>query len=86
LFYRLSLPTNFSDDEASEYAAKLNRAELEAVDAPPFFGAWCTMPKSGTVSFVGFWPNLLYRPGTVASIGFWTWARSRFARQVLGNR
>jgi hypothetical protein len=85
LFYRLSLPTNCSDDEASEYAAKLNRAELEAIDAPPFFGAWCTMPQSGTVSFVGFWPNLLYRPGTVASIAFWTWARSRFARQVIGN-
>jgi hypothetical protein len=85
LFYRLDLPTNFSDDEAQESAARLNRAELEAVDAPPLFGAWCTMPKSGTVSFAGFWPNLLYKSGAAASIAFWTWARSGFARQVLHN-
>jgi hypothetical protein len=26
LFYRLDLPTNFSDEEAREWAAKLNRA------------------------------------------------------------
>lgn len=85
LFYRLSLPTNFSDEEAQDCAARLNRAELEGIDTPPFFGAWCTMPKSGTVSFAGFWPNLLYQPGTAANIAFWSWARSRFARQVLGS-
>ena len=83
LFYRLNLPVNFSDDEASDWAARLNRAELNAVDAPPFIGAWCSMPKSGTVSFAGFWPNMLYQPGTVTSIAFWSWARSRFARHVL---
>jgi hypothetical protein len=85
LFYRLDLPTNFSDDEAHEWAARLNRVELEAVDTPPMFGAWCTKPQSGTVSFAGFWPNLLYKSGTVANIAFWSWARSNFARQVLGN-
>ena len=85
LFYRLDLPTNFSDEEAREWAAKLNRAEFEGIDTPPFFGAWCTMPESGTLSFAGFWPNVMYRPGTAANIAFWCWARSRFARQVLGN-
>jgi hypothetical protein len=85
LFYRLDLPTRFSDDEAREWAARLNRAELEGIDIPPFFGAWCTMPRTGTVSFAGFWPNLLYKPGTVANIAFWSWARSRFAKQVLGD-
>jgi hypothetical protein len=49
----------------------------------PFIGAWCSMPKSGTVRFAGFWPNMLYQPGTVTSIAFWSWARSRFARHVL---
>lgn len=85
LFYRLSLPANFSDEEARASAAKLNRAELEAFDAPPFFGAWCAVPQSGTVSFVGFWPNLLYQPGTVANIAFWSMARNRFAKQTLGK-
>lgn len=85
LFYRLDLPTNFTDDEACEWAAKLNRAELEGIDTPPFFGAWCTMPRSGTLTFAGFWPNVMFRPGTATNIAFWSWARSRFARQVLGN-
>ena len=85
LFYRLDLPTNFSGDEARECAAALNRAELEAIDTPPLFGAWCTMPRSRTVSFAGFWPNILYQPGTVTNIAIWTWARSRFARQVIAN-
>jgi hypothetical protein len=85
LFYRLDLPTNFSDEEAQACSARLNRAEVDGIDTPPFFGAWCSMPKSGTVSFAGFWPNLLFKPGTVANIAFWSWARSRFAKQVLGN-
>jgi hypothetical protein len=85
LFYRLDLPTGFTDDGAREWAAKLNRAEIEGIDTPPFFGAWCTMPKSGTLSFAGFWPNVMFRPGTATNIAFWSWARSRLARQVLGN-
>lgn len=85
LFFRLNLPLKFSDEEAQSWAARLNRAEAEAIDTPPFFGAWCSVPKSGTVSFGGFWPNLLYRLGTVSTIAFWCAARNRFARQVLGN-
>jgi len=85
LFYRLDLPVNFSDDDARQWAVRLNRIEAESLDTPPFFGAWCTMPQSGTLSFAGFWPNLMYKPGTVSNIAFWNWARSRFARQVIGN-
>lgn len=85
LFYRLNLPLNLSDEEAKSCATRLNRAEADGIDTPPFFGAWCTMPASGTLSFGGFWPNLLYKRGTVTNIAFWSWARSRFARQLLGN-
>ena len=85
LFFRLDLPLRLSDEDTQRWAAKLNRAEAEAVDAPPFFGAWCCLPDSGTLSFAGFWPNLLYKQGTVTNIAFWSWARSRFARQVIGN-
>lgn len=83
LFFRLNLSLNFSDEEAQSWAARLNRAEAAAIDTPPFFGAWCSLPKTGTVSFGGFWPNLLYRPGTVSTIAFWCAARNRFARQVI---
>jgi len=83
LFIRLSLPLTFSDEEAQSWAARLNRAEADAIDTPPFFGAWCSFPESGTVSFGGFWPNLLYQPGTVSTIAFWCVARNRFARQVI---
>ena len=83
LFFRLNLPLNFSDEEAQSWAAWLNRSEAEAIDTPPFFGAWCSFPKSGTLSFGGFWPNLLYRPGTVSTIAFWCAARNRFARQLI---
>jgi hypothetical protein len=85
LFYCLRLPLNLGDDEASRLAAKLNRVEAESIDTPPFFGAWCAWPGTGTLSFGGFWPNLLYRFGTAANIAYWCWARNRFARQALGN-
>ena len=85
LFYRLDLPLQLSDEEAQQHAANLNRAEAEGVDTPPFFGAWCCLPESGTLSFAGFWPNLLYKQGTVANIAFWCAARSRTVRQMIGS-
>ena len=85
LYYRLDLPLTFDDEEAKQCAAKLNRTEAEGIDTPPYFGAWCSIPKSGRVSFVGFWPNFLYVPGTVSNLVFWNWSRSRIARQLLGN-
>lgn len=85
LFYRLTLPLNFGERESYSLAVKLNRAEVQSLDTPPFFGAWCTLPESGTLSFTGFWPNLLYRFGTPANIAYWSWARSRFARYVIGS-
>jgi hypothetical protein len=63
----------------------LNRYEVNGVDTPPFFGAWCSQPSSTTLSFVGFWPNCMYKRGTVANIASWCASRSRIARQVIGN-
>ena len=86
LLYRLDLPVNFDAQEAQRCAAVLNRYEVNGVDTPPFFGAWCSQPSSTTLSFVGFWPNLLYKQGTAANIAFWCFCRSKIARQVIGNR
>ena len=85
LFYRLDLPLAFADEEARKWAVRLNCIEAESHDTPPLFGAWCTMPNTGTLSFTGFWPNVMYVSGTASNIAFWSWARSRFARQLLGN-
>lgn len=84
LIYRLELPVNFAADEAYRCAAVLNRYEASGVDTPPFFGAWCSRAGT-TLTFVGFWPNLLYKLGTVANIASWCASRSRIARQVIGN-
>lgn len=85
LLYRLDLPVNLTADEANRCAAALNRYEVSGVDTPPFFGAWCSRPSSATLSFIGFWPNLLYKPGTVLTIASWCASRSRVARQAIGN-
>lgn len=86
LYYRLDLPVNITGEDAARCAGELNRFESEGIDSPPFFGAWCCNSQQSMLSFVGFWPNLMYRFGTVANIGFWCGWRSRIARQVIGNR
>ena len=86
LFHRLDLPLELSHEEAQAWAARLNRIEAEGIDTPPFFGAWTTLPDSHTLSFAGFWPNLMYMQGTVANIAIWSAARSWMARSVIANR
>jgi hypothetical protein len=85
LFFCLDLPVPFEDKDVQSSAAALNRAEAEGIDTPPFFGAWCSLPGSRALSFAGFWPNVMYQPGTATNIAFWSWARSRYARQTIGN-
>jgi hypothetical protein len=54
--------------------------EFAAIDAPPFFGAWCVSPNSGMPTFVCLWPNILYAPGTSTNIAVWLGHRSRIAK------
>ena len=79
LFCRLVLPISYPLEKAAEVVHRLNRLELAATDAPPFFGAWCVEPKSGMPTFVCFWPNALYAPGTSTNIAVWMGHRSRIA-------
>ena len=85
LFFRLDLPVTLEREQLAEMANMLNVVETNGIDTPPFFGAWCSQLDNGTVTFVGFWPNCLYKPGTVANIASWCRLRSRIARQVIGN-
>lgn len=80
LFCRLALPISYPFERAAEVVHHLNRLELAATDAPPFFGAWCAEPNSGTPTFVCFWPNALYAPGTATNIATWMMHRSRIAK------
>ncbi len=86
LHFRLQLPVTVNENESADLVASLNLMELTGVDIPPTFGAWTVDERNGTLTYVGFWPNLMYRPGTVANIASWCRMRSRIARQFLGNR
>lgn len=85
LFYKLERPLYFEEDELVFFANKLNQVEFESVDAPPFFGAWCSHLKPGHLCHVGFWPNLLYQPGTVLNLGVWMFFRNRQAVAFIRN-
>lgn len=80
LFCRLVLPISYPFERAAEVVHQLNRLERAATDAPPFFGAWCAEPSSGTPTFVCFWPNAFYAPGTATNITTWMMHRSRIAK------
>jgi hypothetical protein len=67
----------------AETANRLNLFEFEAVDAPPFFGAWCVDFATKSLAHVGFMPNLLYIPGTAMNVAAWMMARSKIARVVV---
>ena len=77
LFYKLELPTWFEEHELVYFANKLNQIEMKSSDAPPFVGAWCSQLDSGRLSYVGFWPNLLYQPGSTFNIAIWMLHRNK---------
>ena len=85
LFYKLELPIRFEEDELVYFANKLNQTEMESVDSPPFVGAWCSQLDNGLLSYVGFWPNLMYQPGTALNIAIWMLHRNKQAWAWIEN-
>ena len=85
LFYKLELPIWFEKDELVYFANKLNQTEMESVDSPPFVGAWCSQLDTGRLSYVGFWPNMMYQPGTAFNIAIWMLHRNKQARTWIEN-
>lgn len=83
LFFRLVLPQRFEEKLSFEFVNAMNVADAYAMDAPPFFGAWCADTRGELLNYVGFWPNMLYRPGTLYSIARWMMARNRMAQNML---
>jgi hypothetical protein len=85
LFCRLDLPLNLSDAEAFKLAIKLNEMESAAQDWPPFLGAWTSKPKSGSPTFVSFWPNFLSKAISLELIASWHAARAKRIPQWVLN-
>ena len=86
LFSKLSLPLSMERDNLFSMANKLNLFEFNAVDAPPFFGAWCVDFDNNLLAHIGFWPNLMYHPGTALNIATWMLVRSRIVRSAIENK
>ena len=85
LFYKLELPIWFEKDELVYFANKLNQTEMESVDSPPFVGAWCSQLDTGRLSYVGFWPNIVYQSGTAFNIAIWMLHRNKQAWAWIKN-
>ena len=85
LFCKLELPLHFEEHELVFFANKLNQVEYESVDAPPFFGAWCSHLDSGRLCHITFWPNVLYQPGTVLNLAVWMFFRNRQSVAFISN-
>jgi len=85
LFCRLDLPLSLEREQLAECAHYLNVYETTGVNTPPFFGVWCGELDNRTLSYIGFWPNCMYKKGMVANISSWCKVRSQLARQAIGN-
>jgi hypothetical protein len=85
LFCKLDLPMNLSDPELFELAIKLNHMEYTAEDWPPFLGAWTSMPKTGRLTFVNFWPNMFVKRIDLEHITAWMAARAQVMSGSLQN-
>lgn len=83
LLARLTLPLNPEPEAAYAIADRLNRKELEAKDAPPLFGAWCSPPDSANLVFVAFVPLALVGLQTTSALASWMAARTQQAREWL---
>lgn len=84
IFFKLELPLQFEKVEVARLSNRFNLAELNATDAPPFFGAWCNV-QNRRLAFVGFWPNFLYQPGTALNIAVWMMHRSQISKTIIGR-
>ena len=80
LLATLTLPLNPEVEEAYGIADSLNHLEIEAKDAPPLFGAWCTSPSRHDVVFACFVPQALLRLQTTSALAGWMAARTQQAR------
>ncbi len=86
LFCKLELPVAFPQDRVVELVNALNQLDSQAIDAPPFFGAWCAVLGTPRIAWVSFLPDGLYQPGLAGSVAGWMVMRHRIASEVICSR
>jgi hypothetical protein len=87
LWCKLELPLACHDPARQAALANgLNQLEAQALDGPPFLGAWCAVPAAPRVAWVSFLPDVTYRPGLAASVAAWMVMRERFVREAMSAR
>lgn len=87
LFCLLQMPHEVrTKARLNEICMHLNRAEMQAHDLPPHFGAWCAGRRANSPAYVCFLPNALkHVPGIEVNVTLWALARSRWASAMLAS-
>lgn len=80
LGFRFMPPVHCEEEKLTGLCIELNLWELNGLDMPPFFGAWCPDKNLGVPCFQGFWPNLAYYPGCAVNLCAWMSARNNYCR------
>lgn len=80
----MTLPTNFSEEESNRLALDFNREELQSFTRSHFLGSWCS--NSSDLTYVGFFPNVAYRPGLLSVLVMGMGFRAKWvAEEVFGD-
>jgi len=87
LFCLLQMPHRFSEEEQLQRVClKLNRMEMEALDRPPHFGAWCPGRLGNNPAYAMFLPNAVHSvSGIATNTAFWAMIRARMANEMLAS-
>ena len=85
LFCCLEMPHCADDEEElARVLAKLNAMEMQALDRPPHFGAWCPGTYGTNPAYVSFLPNFLHDVrGIAVNLSFWAYGRAQWADAML---
>jgi hypothetical protein len=81
LFVLLQLPHRLPGTrDVQEMCARLNALEMEAVDLPPHFGAWCPGGLKTNLAYVSFLPNALHSvPDLARHAVMWAFHRAQWS-------
>ncbi len=87
LFCVMHMPHTIADEaRLQQICARLNQRELDALDQPPHFGAWCPGRIGSGPAYVSFLPNALHRvAGIAGNVSLWAMHRARWAHDVLAR-
>lgn len=85
LFCLLQMPHRVNDhSELRRLCLQMNAKEMEAVDLPPHFGAWCPGQIGDNLAYVAFYPNALHEVrGFALNAASWALGRALWANQYL---